>query len=217
MGHFCVIGAGNFGSHLASALYEEGNDVVVIDSDRNRLQKIQDLCSYAIQADAANKEFLAGQGLTEMDAVIISTGEQIHQATLITLYLKELGCKRILVKSNDEDHSKILRKVGASEIIFPEKDMALKTARSLISPNILDYLPMVDDYSINELAPPKHFIGKNLIQLDLRRKFDILVIGIKDILSDRFVLLPAADYLIKESDLLIIFGKTEDVARASKP
>lgn len=217
MGHFCVIGAGNFGFHLASTLYEEGNDVVVIESNRNRLQKIQDLCSYAIQADAANKEFLAGQGLTEMDAVIISTGEHIHQATLITLYLKELGCKRILVKSNDEDHSKILRKVGASEIIFPEKDMALKTARNLVSPNILDYLPMVDDYSINELAPPKHFIGKNLIQLDLRRKFDILVIGIKDVLTDRFILLPPADHLIKESDLLVIFGKTDNVARASKP
>ncbi len=216
MGHFCVIGAGNFGFHLASALYEEGHNVVVIESDLNRLQKIQDQCSYAIQANAANKEFLSGQGLTEMDAVIISTGEQIHQATLITLYLKELGCKRILVKSNDEDHSKILRKVGASEIIFPEKDMALKTARSLISPNILDYLPMVDDYSINELAPPKHFIGKNLIQLDLRRKFDILVIGIKDVLTDRFILLPPADHLIKESDLLVIFGKTEDVARSAK-
>ncbi|WP_303721134.1 TrkA family potassium uptake protein [Malonomonas rubra] len=216
MGHFCVIGAGNFGFHLASSLYQEGHDVIVIDSDRNRLQKVQDLSSYAILADAADKEFLAGQGLTEMDAVIISTGEQIHQATLITLYLKELGCKRILVKSNDEDHSKILRKVGASEIIFPEKDMALKTARSLISPNVLDYLPMVDDYSISELAPPKHFLGKNLIQLDLRRKYDILVIGIKDVLSDRFILLPSADHLIKESDLLVIFGKTEDVDRAAK-
>ena len=216
MGRFCVIGAGNFGFHLASTLYENGHEVVVIDSDRTRLQKVQELSSYAIQADAANKDFLASQGLTEMDAVIISTGEHIHQATLITLYLKELGCKRIYVKSNNEDHSKILRKVGASEIIFPEKDMAIKTARNLASPNILDFLPMVDDYSISELAPPKHFLGKNLIQLDLRRRFDILVIGIKDVLSDRFLLLPPADHVIKDSDLLIIFGKTDSVAKASK-
>lgn len=217
MGRFCVIGAGNFGYHLVSNLYEEGHEVVVIESDRSKLQKVQDLSSYAILADAANKEFLASQGLTEMDAVIISTGEQIHQSTLITLYLKELGCKRIIVKSNNEDHSKILRKVGASEVIFPEKDMAIKTARNLANPNILDYLPMVEDYSISELAPPKHFLGKNLIELDLRRRFDILIIGIKDVLSDRFVLLPPADYLIKESDLLVIFGKTDDVARAARP
>lgn len=216
MGRFCVIGAGNFGYHLASALYQDNHEVVVIDNDRNRLQKIQEQSSYAILADAANKEFLAGQGLTEMSAVIIATGESTHQATLITLYLKELGCKRIIVKSNSEDHSKILRKVGANEVIFPEKDMAQKTARNLASPNILDYLPMVDDYSISELAPPKHFLGKNLIQLDLRRKFDILVIGIKDVLSDKFILLPAADYLIKESDLLVVFGKTDNISRASQ-
>ena len=217
MGQFCVIGAGNFGFHLVATLYNEGHEVVVIDSDRTRLQKIQDLSSYAILADAANKEFLANQGLTGMDAVIVSTGIHIHQATLITLYLKELDCKRIIVKSNNEDHSKILRKVGASEIIFPEKDMAIKTARSLASPNILDYLPMVDDYSISELAPPKHFLGKSLIELDLRRRFDIMVIGIKDVLTDRFVLLPSADSRLKESDLLVIYGKTDNVAKALRP
>jgi len=216
MGRFCVIGAGNFGYHLTTNLYQDGHEVVVIDNDRTRLQKVQELSSYAILSDAANKEFLAGQGVAEMDAVIIATGEQSHLATLITLYLKELGCKRIIVKSSNEDHSKILRKVGASEIIFPEKDMALKTARNLASPNILDYLEMVDDYSISELAPPKHFLGKNLIELDLRRRFDILIIGIKDVLSDQFLLLPPADHVIKDSDLLIIFGKTGSVAKASK-
>lgn len=217
MGRFCVIGVSNFGYHLAASLYQEGHEVVVVDSERNRLQKVQNLSSYAILADAADKDFLAAQGLVEMDAVIVSTGGNTHQATLITLYLKELGCKRIIVKSNDEDHSKILHKVGAHEIIFPEKDMAIKTAHNLISPNILDFLPMVDDYSISELAPPKHFIGKNLIQLDLRRRFDILVIGIKDVLTDRFLLLPPADHIIKESDLLVTFGKTENLERAAKP
>jgi len=217
MGRFCVIGVSNFGYHLAASLYQEGHEVVVVDSERNRLQKVQNLSSYAILADAADKDFLAAQGLVEMDAVIISTGGHTHQATLITLYLKELGCKRIIVKSNDEDHSKILHKVGAHEIIFPEKDMAIKTAHNLVSPNILDYLPMVDDYSISELAPPKHFIGKDLIQLDLRRRFDILVIGIKDVLTDSFLLLPPADHVIKESDLLVTFGKTENLERAAKP
>ena len=104
------------------------------------------------------------------DAVVVSTGERSHLSTLITLYLKELKVPRILVKAIDEDHGRILEKVGATEIIFPEKDMAVRTARSLSSPNVLEYIPLAEDYSITEVGPPAHFLGKTLIDLDLRRK-----------------------------------------------
>jgi len=216
MGRFCVIGVGNFGFYLAKSLYEQGHEVVVVDSDRARLQRAQEFASYALLADAADKDFLEKQGLADMNAVVVSTGERTHLGTLITLYLKELGCRRIFVKAINDDHGKILRKVGASEVIFPEKDMAVKTARSLASPNIIDYLPMAEDYSISELAAPKRFIGKSLIELDLRKRFGILVIGIKDVISDRFSLLPEAGYVIKDSDLLIVLGKIEDLARAAE-
>jgi len=215
MGRFCVIGVGNFGFHLARTLYELGHEVVVVDNDRARLQRAQEFVSFGLIADAADKEFLEKQGFAEMNAVVVATGERTHLATLITLYLKEIGCRHIVVKAINDDHGKILRKVGATEIIFPEKDMAVKTARSLASPNIIDYLPMAEDYSISEVAAPKSFIGKTLIELDLRKRFGVLVIGVKDVITDQFNLLPEAQYVIKDSDLMVMLGKIDDLARAT--
>jgi trk system potassium uptake protein TrkA len=216
MGRYCVIGLGNFGFHVARTLYEGGHEVVAVDQDREKVQRVQEYASYAIQGDAANKEFLSGQGIGEMDAVVVSTGERSHLSTLITLYLKELKVPRILVKALDEDHGRILEKIGATDIIFPEKDMAIRTARSLSSPNVLEYIPLAEDYSITEVGPPAHFLGKTLIELDLRRKYNVTIIGIKDVLTDVFVAVPPPTYIIKDSDLLIFIGKSDDVERACR-
>jgi trk system potassium uptake protein TrkA len=214
MKRFCIIGLGNFGFHVARALYEDGHEVVAIDMDREKVQRVQDHVSYAILGDAASKEFLKGQGIGEMDAVVVSTGERSHLSTLITLYLKELKVPRILVKALDEDHGTILEKIGATDIIYPEKDMAIKTARGLSSPNILEFIPMAEDYSIMESAPPAHFVGKSLVDLDLRKRFNVNVIGIKDVLTDVFTVVPPASHVIKDSDLLILIGKSKDIDRA---
>jgi trk system potassium uptake protein TrkA len=216
MGRYCVIGLGNFGFHVARTLYEGGHEVVAVDQDREKVQRVQEYASYAIQGDAANKEFLSGQGIGEMDAVVVSTGERSHLSTLITLYLKELKVPRILVKALDEDHGRILEKIGATDIIFPEKDMAIRTARGLSSPNVLEYIPLAEDYSITEVGPPAHFLGKTLIELDLRRKYNVNIIGIKDVIADVFVAVPPPTYVIKDSDLLIFIGKSEDVDRACR-
>jgi trk system potassium uptake protein TrkA len=216
MGRYCVIGLGNFGFHVARTLYEGGHEVVAVDQDREKVQRVQEHASYAIQGDAANKEFLSGQGIGEMDAVVVSTGERSHLSTLITLYLKELKVPRILVKALDEDHGRILEKIGATDIIFPEKDMAIRTARGLSSPNVLEYIPLAEDYSITEVGPPTHFLGKTLIELDLRRKYNVNIIGIKDVIADVFVAVPPPTYIIKDSDLLIFIGKSEDVDRACR-
>lgn len=208
---FCVIGLGNFGRQVASTLYENGHEVVVIDSDKDKVQAIKNKCSYVIMGDASDKEFLDVQDLREMDAVVVSTGERSHLSTLITLYLKELKVPRILVKANNEDHGRILKKVGASEVIFPEKDMAIKVAHSLSSSNIIDFIPLAEEYTLTETAPPKHFIGKTLLELDLRKKFNLTVIAIKDVLRDQFIAVPPPEHLIKDSDALIIIGKKDDV------
>lgn len=214
MKRFCVIGLGNFGFHVANTLYAEGHEVVAIDQDRDKVQRVQGHASYAIVGDAANKDFLRGQGIAEMDAIVVSTGERSHLATLITLYLKELKARRIVVKAINEDHGRILEKIGASEVIFPEKDMAIKTAKGLCSPNILEFIPLAEDFSITEAAAPAHYLGKTLIELDLRRRYNVTVIGVKDVLTDHFIPLPPPDYLIKDSDMLVLIGKTSDVEKA---
>ncbi|MEZ4483220.1 MAG: TrkA family potassium uptake protein [Syntrophotaleaceae bacterium] len=214
MKRYCVIGLGNFGFHVAKTLYEDGHEVVAVDLDRDKVQRIKNYASYAVIGDATNKEFLKSQGIGEMNGVVISTGERSHLSTLVVLHLKEMNVKRILVKAVNEDHGRILEKVGATDIIFPEKDTAIKIAHSLSSSNILEFIPVAEDYSITEVAPPAYFVGKSLIDLDLRRKHGVTVIGIKDVLTGEFSTLPSPSHVIKDSDLLVLIGKTEDVEKA---
>ena len=211
---FCVIGLGNFGYYVVEALYQAGHEVVAVDINKDKVQAAKDICSYAIQGDAANKEFLKSQGLTDMDAVVISMGERSHLSTLITLYLKELKVKRILAKAQNEDHGRILEKIGATDVIFPEKDMARRLAHSLTSPNILEFIPLAEEFSLSELEPPNSFIGKTLIDLNLRQRFQVTVIAIKDVLNDQFIPAPSPTHVIKNSDVLIVIGKPKDLDRA---
>jgi trk system potassium uptake protein TrkA len=210
---FAVLGLGSFGFSVAQTLFEEGHDVIALDIDNDLAQKIRPYCSQAIIGDATQKEMLATLGLDEMDAVVISMGGSASSATLVTLFAKELGAKRIVVKASDADHGKILRKVGATQVIFPEMDMAVKVARNLSTPDVLDYFPMSGEYIIAEIAPVKDFVGKTLAQLKLRAQYNVNVIGIKEFVPENFVLVPPADFTIKDSDVLLVIGTREDIKK----
>jgi trk system potassium uptake protein len=213
MKRFAVIGLGNFGFHAAKALYEDGNEVIAIDTDRHRVQSIDPFCTEAVVLDSTDKEALKSLGLEHMDAVLVSTGTQISTSILICLHLQEIGVKRILAKALDEDHAKILRRVGATEIIHPERDMALRVSRGLSRPNVLDFIPLAEDYDMIQVAPPREFIGKNLSELNLRAKYNVHIIAIKEVVPENFILVPSAQFVIKDSDVLIMLGKTEDIRR----
>ena len=208
-----VIGLGIFGSQLARQLYEKGVEVVAIDKNRDIIQKIKDHSTKAVLADATDKEVLESIGIDVEDTVVISFGEDLSASTLLTLYLKEMKVQEIIVKVPNEDYKRILLKVGASEAIIPEREMANKVARSIISPNVLEYLPISEDYTICELAPPTAFIGKSLAELDLRKRFQLQVIAIRDVLSEKLQLVPRASAIIKDSDVLVIIGREEDIQK----
>jgi len=210
---YATIGLGNFGFNVTKTLFEEGHDVVAVDLDEDATQHVQPYCTQAVVADATQKETIRGLGLDEMDAVIVSMGGNESAATLITLYLKEFGVKRIVVKASNEDHGKILSKVGATDVIYPEKDMAIKVARSLSTPDVLDYIPMSGDFLIAEIAPLDVFVGKSLAELQLRSRYGITVIGIKELVPENFILVPPASFVIKHSDILIVIGKRVDIQK----
>lgn len=213
MKRFAVIGLGNFGFHAAKALYEDGNEVIAIDSDKARVHAIDPYSTEAIVLEASNKEALSALGLENMDGVIVSTGTKISTSLLICLYLHEMGVKNILAKAIDEDHGKILRRVGAKEIIHPERDMAIRVSRSLSRPNFLDFVPLADDYDLVQVGPPREFTGKTLAELNLRAKYNVNIIAIKELVPDNFILVPPADFLVKDSDILIMLGKTDDIKK----
>jgi trk system potassium uptake protein TrkA len=206
-----VIGLGIFGFNIAKDLYESGMEVIAIDKNKEMIQKIKDFSTKAILADATDMEVLQAIGIQEDDIVIISFGEDLAASTLITLHLKELKIKTLIVKAPNEDHRKILEKVGATEVIIPEKEMASKVARGLISPNILDYIPLSQDFTICEIAPPPSFLGKSIGEIQLRTKHHIDVIASRDVLTDKIQMIPSADFVIKDSDVLVVIGKEQDI------
>ena len=156
-----VIGLGIFGFNIAKDLYENGMEVIAIDKNKEVIQKIKDFSTKAILADGTDKEVIESIGIQEDDVVIVSFGEDLAASTLITLHLKEMKVKTIIVKAPNEDHKHVLEKVGATEVIIPERAMADKVAKSLISPNVLDYIPLSEDYTIYEIGPPVEFYGEN--------------------------------------------------------
>jgi trk/ktr system potassium uptake protein len=203
---FAVIGMGSFGSNVAKTLYERGHEVVAIDDDKDKIEQAKSFSSHAVLTDASVKENLEALGITDMDVVVVSLGTAMEGSILTVLHLRELGLKRIVAKASTEDHAKILNAVGATEVINPEKDMAVRTALKLTSPHILECLPLMSGVSIEELAPPERFIGKSLRDLDLRNRYGIQVIAVRELIPERTLYVPRADFVIKDSDVLIVMG-----------
>jgi len=208
-----VIGLGIFGFNIAKDLYENGIEVIAIDKNKEVIQKIKGFSTKAILADGRDKDILESIGIQPDDVVIVSFGEDLAASTLITLHLKEMKVKTIIVKAPNEDHKHVLEKVGATEVIIPERAMADKVAKSLISPNVLDYIPLSKDYTIFEMAPPPSFMGKTIGELHLRSRYHIEVIAIREMLPERLTMVPRAEFVIKDSDVLVVIGKEKDIQK----
>lgn len=208
-----VIGLGIFGFNIARDLYENGFEVIAIDKNKDAVQKIRDYATKAIVADGTDKEVMELIGIQEDDVAIISFGEDLAASTLIALHLKQMKVKSIIVKAPNEEHKLILEKVGATDVLIPEQEIASKVAKSLISPNVLDYLPLSEEYMLFELAPPNSFIGKSIGELELRGKHHIEVLAVKDIIADKMHMMPRADFVIKDGEILVVVGKEKDIQK----
>lgn len=208
-----VIGLGIFGYHIARTLFESGFEVVAVDKNREAIQKIRDYSSKAVLADGTDKEIMEEIGINEDDIAIISFGEDLAASTLITLHLRQQKVKTIIVKAPNVEHKLILEKVGATDVIIPEMDVAKKVAKSLVSPNVMDYIPLSEDYIISEMAPPNSFLGKTIRELGLRAKYHIEVIAVRDVISDNVQMVPQADFVIKDGEVLVVIGKEADIGK----
>jgi len=212
---FGVIGLGSFGYYIAKTLFEMGEDVLAIDKDKERVDRMKNCSSHAVHMEAADKENLQAVGIQEMDVVIISLGPNMEGSILAVHYLSGMKIKRIIAKALSEDHAKILEAVGATDVIYPERDMAVKTALKLSNPNVLEFLPLSSGIEIREIAPPEDFIGKNLRELDLINRFEIQVIAVKGLVPEKTTLIPKADFVIKDSDVLVVIGPKKQLKKIS--
>jgi len=208
-----VVGLGIFGSNIVKELYENGFEVIAIDKDKDAVHRLKDFATKAIVADGTDNEVMDHIGIQEDDVVIISFGEDLAASTLITLHMKKMKVKHIIVKAPNEEHKLILEKVGATDVIIPEKEVASKIAKSLISPSVLDCLPLSEGYMIFEIAPPNSFLGKSIGELELRSRYHIEVIAVKDVLTDQVHMVPAADFILKDGEILVVIAKEKDIQK----
>ncbi len=224
---FAVIGLGRFGSAVARELARRGYEVFACDRDQEKVDEIGNELSNAVQLDATDENALRDAGLDEIDTALVSLGESIADSLLITMLLKEIGVKDVIVKVNDEDHGKLLRKIGADKIVFPERDMASRVVENVISPHIFDIIEISEEYSLVEIAATKKMIGKRIVDLHLRKRFGVNVIairskvptinkkGVPDI-EEKVNIAPGGEDEIREGDTLVILGRDEDISRVKK-
>ncbi|RKY83919.1 TrkA family potassium uptake protein [candidate division KSB1 bacterium] len=215
MQNIALIGVGKFGYYFARSIKDKVNELVVIDNDEKKINQVKSFISNSIIADATNREVLEQLDLKSMDAVVISMGEKIESSILTTLYLQEMGITNITVKANSEDHAKILLKTGAAHTVFPERESAFRLAYSISELNVLNHIDIAEGYSIIEMAPPSSFEGKSIRELDIRKKYGVTILIVKQIVPEKTIV-PTPDFIIKQSDILVIMGKNEDLKKISE-
>ncbi|MGE0082987.1 MAG: TrkA family potassium uptake protein [Desulfococcaceae bacterium] len=213
---FAIIGMGNFGYYLAIHLCGKGHEVLAIDKKPAMIQDIRDHVSQAVVADSTDIKALDSLGIREMDTVVVCIGTNLSDSILTTLNLNDLGVKHLLAKATSDSHARILKKIGAHEIVFPERDQASHLGERLHNPNLLDYLPSIQGYSIVRIPPPKSFLGKALRELNLINRFGVQVVAIRKKDSEDLNIIPTANYELMEDDLMIILGPNDALNQLQK-
>lgn len=211
---YAVIGLGRFGGSICKELSEVGKQVLAIDTSEVRIDQYKDIASYAVIADATNEKVLKELGIETIDHVIVAIGENIQASILTTVILTDLGIKKITVKAQNDYHERILEKIGAHQVIHPERDMGRRIAHSIISSNILDYLDLSDQHSIVEVKVGKKMIDRSLLDLNIRVNYGCNVVAIKH--GNAINVSPNADYRLQKEDILIVIGSNNDISDFEK-
>jgi trk system potassium uptake protein len=215
---FAVIGLGRFGFNIAKTMAKYGAEVIAIDIAEDRIKKVSDFVSYAVQLDAIDEKALRDVGVQNVDTAIVSIGENIEASILVVMILKEMGIRNIIAKAVTTLQGKVLENLGVKRIIYPERDMAIRVAHSLIHPNVLEQLELSDEYSIVEIPAPAHLIGKTLTESQLRNIYRVNLIAIKrkvttekGTIKDAWNVNPLPTDVMKEGDILVLVGLNVDI------
>lgn len=206
---YMVIGLGRFGCSVAVNLGAMGHEVLAVDSSESNVEHVAPYVTQAVQADATDEDTLRELGASSFDAAIVCIGANSRDSILVTVLCKEMGVPQVIVKAEDELHAKILRKVGADRVVFPEQDMGQRVAKTLDAPGILDMMELAADYRIAEILVPEGWCGKTLVDIHVRRNYGLAIIGIRR--GKEFIASPGAEARLHEGDVLLVMGKQGDI------
>lgn len=212
---FVVVGLGNFGSGLVEMLHARGHDVIAVDVDEVKVERVRPFASRAAVLDATVPGVLERIGAAEADAAVVSLGGDLAASVLAVMALNDLGVQEVYAKAFSAPHAKILDRLGVAEVIRPERETAFRLARRL-SMRLLNYTPIAPGYSMQEMPTPDAFIGRTLLELRLPQRYGIGIVAINDVLRDETYVVPPADYVLKDSDTLTVVGSDEALAELAR-
>ena len=207
---YLVIGCGRFGSSVAKKMCQLGNEVMVIDKDEDSINNIAELVTHTAIVDVTEERDLKSIGLGNFDVVIVAISSDIRASIMATVMAKEMGVPKVVCKAKDELQAKVLYKIGADKVVFPERDIGIRLAYNLASENILDQINLDPEYSIMEIVTPQNWVGKTIIELNLRAKYDITVLAVKT--QSGLKVMPSPNYKMQEKNILIIIGNTDKIS-----
>lgn len=211
---YAVIGLGRFGLSLATALANAGNEVLVVDASEEIVQKHSELFTHAAAADTTDEIAIRALGLRNFDVVVVAIGHDVQASVLTTLLLKEQGVRHIVAKADNEHHGKMLEKIGADKVVFPERDMGKRIAHSLMAAGVLAYIEVANDLGLLETAVPGKLRGVSLLKSGLRPQYGITVLGIRR--NEKILLSPSPEEILRETDTLILVGDSTGICQFEK-
>lgn len=206
---FLVLGLGRFGTSVARTLCELGQEVLAVDTNEDLVEAIAPHVTQAMQMDATDEESLSSLDVQSFDAAIVSIGQNTRDSILVSVLLKELGIPYLIAKANDELHAKVLRKIGADRVVFPERDMGSRLARSLLTPHVLELMELSGDYQIIEIRVPSKWVGNSILELNVRRRYGLNILAVHR--GEHFMVSPAPDMPFEREDIVLVMGRKEDV------
>jgi trk system potassium uptake protein len=216
---FGVIGLGRFGSAMAQTLVELGQEVIGIDSSEEPVRKMAEVLSQVVRLDAMDERALRAAGIADVDVAVISIGENVEASIIVVMQMEELGIGEVIAKAVTPLHGRVLHKLGVKRVIYPERDMAIRVAHSLVVPNSLDYIELSRDFSIVELPAPREWVGKSLKELALRPRLGLTLIAIRRRAPDgreTTNIGPSAEDRIDEGDILALLGDNARLAQLDR-
>lgn len=211
-----VIGLSAFGETLARELVRRRVRVLVVDHDDGRVDALREVADEAVIADATDKRALEALRLNDYDAVALSLGSPLDASLLAVLHLRDLKVQPIIAKASSEEHRRLLLHLGVEDVVFPEADMARRVGHTLGTPGLLDTFQLGSDISVVEVAPERDLVGRSLAELDLRQRFGINIVAVRDTLRDETQVNPGPDLRITDSHVLIVLGTAEAIDRFSR-
>lgn len=203
-----VIGLGRFGMALAVTLAESDNDVIVMDREKSSIREMRNYTDYAFVTNDLSMEALREAGIHNCDVVIVCIGEKVDVSVLTTMSVIEIGVPRVIAKALSPEQGAVLKKLGA-EVVYPERDMALRLGRRLLSGNFLDYIPLDHSVQITQIRIPERMVGKTVEQIQLRRKYGLNIIAIESGSETTIEVQP--DYQLKDGDIIVVIGKADNI------